>query len=92
MLIATAATLSPTFSSISLFLYPKLVSLQLKNGVKMGGQYQSDNAYRRFDLGVNNWQSKVVGVGCDGAAVNDSDIRRLSVYNPNALCGSSLGT
>ena len=44
------------------------------------------------DLGVNNWQSKVVAVGCDGAAVNDSDIRRRSVYNPNALCGSSLGT
>ena len=45
-----------------------------------------------IDLGVNNWQSKVVAVGCDGAAVNDSDIRRRSVYNPNALCGSSLGT
>ena len=147
MLIATAATLSPTFASMSLFLYPKLVSLQLKIGVKMGGQYRSDKACRRFigyiyedvmtetllylqtctmfgimfdgatnksvtemelvyarlvvdgqvrnmyvcvrplqdahakgiygvineafiDLGVNNWQSKVVGVGCDGAAVN----------------------
>ena len=92
MLIATAATLSPTLASMSLFFYSKLVSLQLKNGVKMGGQYQSDNAYQRFDLGVNNWQSKVVGVGCDGAAVNDSDIRRPSLYNPNALCGSSLGT
>ena len=29
-----------------------------------------------IDLSVNNWQSKVVAVGCDGAAVNDSDIRR----------------
>ena len=35
MLIATAATLSPTFSSMGLFLYPKLVSLQLNNIVKM---------------------------------------------------------
>ena len=47
MLIATAATLSLTFTSISFF-FPKLVSLQLKNGGKMGGQYQSDKACRRF--------------------------------------------
>ena len=127
--------------------YPKLVSLQLRNGAKMGGQYQNDNACRRFtkylyndvmsttfneitncsmmgimfdgatdksvcevelvyvryvidgqarnqylrcqpiehahadgvfgaidqafrDVGVENWRSKVVGVGCDGASVN----------------------
>ena len=46
MLIATATTLSPIFASMSLFLYPKLVSLQVKHFVKMGRQYQSDNACR----------------------------------------------
>ena len=48
MLIATATTLSPIFASMSLFLYPKLVSLQVKHFVKIGRQYQSDNACRRF--------------------------------------------